>query len=131
MKYDFIFNFTTCKISQSSKVFDNEYFEKLNNFYLEPMKLFFKNYKNHDKNTRFFIPSTIYINNKEKKKLFKEYVEAKLNAEKLAKRLNNKKKMFYSFRLDEYDTDQHYSFVQKRINNDIKYFVNKLKKFLS
>ena len=131
MKYDFIFNFTTCKISQSPKVFDNEYFEKLNNFYLEPMKLFFKNYKNHDKNTKFFIPSTTYINNKEKKKLFKEYVEAKLNAEKLAKKLNNIKKMFYSFRLDEYDTDQHYSFVQKKINNDIKYFVNKLKKFLS
>lgn len=131
LDYDFIFNFTTCKILKSSNVFDHKYYKKLEKFYLEPIKFFFKNYKNFDKNTKFFIPSTTYINEQDKKKLFQEYTLAKLNAEKLAKKLNVKKKIFYSFRLNEYDTDQHYSFIPKKINNDISSLVNLLKKFLN
>jgi hypothetical protein len=131
IEYSYVFNFTTCKILKSSKFFDNAYYEKLGNFYSEPIRLFYKYKKNTHNKVKFFTPSTTYIDQNEKKLLFKEYILSKLNAERLAKKLNSKKKIFYSFRLEEYDTDQHYSFIQKKINNDIRSFVKILKKFLN
>jgi len=131
-KFNFIFNFTSCKILKTSGKFNKDYYNLLNKYYLNPIKFFFKKIRNSKSKTKFFSPSTIYIEDKEKKNNFKEYVKAKANTEKLIKKLNNKSnKIFYYFRFDEYDTDQQYSLFPKKIINDINSFVKVIDLFIN
>lgn len=77
------------------------------NVYVKNPYQIFKTLKKHNKNIRFFYPSTIFLNKKREYNHLKLYISAKYNAEKI---FSQKKfiKHFFIFRLPKFKTRSNY-----------------------
>lgn len=127
--YDYIFNFSSCKIKKTYKIIDKVYLDKLLLYYLTPLKVILKKFKVFKKPIKIFNPSTIYLN--DKNSLFKEYNISKKQSENFCKRANFLSKIkFFSYRLNTFDTDQHYAIYDKKIKNNFKEYLSILENFL-
>ena len=120
--YDFIFFFASPKISiKRTDKFDKNVFNHFYKYYVKK----FKNIcqlleKNSKKKQIIFFPSTIFIENTPNK--LKEYVKAKLLAEKMISELNMrfKKLRIVSVRLPKLKTDQTVGVITNFKNQNIK-----------
>jgi hypothetical protein len=130
-KYDYIFYFSSCKILKTGQYFDKQYFNNLKLFYLNFLQFIIFNKNRLKSNCKVFFPSTIFLDDKFKKKQFSEYTKVKKEVENISEKFNKvHRKLFYNYRLKAFDTDQNYSFYQKKIKNDVYSYVNILKDFI-
>ena len=128
-KFDYIFYFVTPKIIKNpNRSFDKDYFNVLQNIYVKKLSEITKKI---NKNIKFFIPSTVILENKTDD--FKEYKKAKINLEKFChySKRGNKKIEFYIPRLKYFSTDQNFDFLAKDDSNDLIYLFNHLKSFIN
>ena len=120
-KYDQIYYFATPKIiSNLKKQISPDLLKEYNLFYVQVFKKIVEKYKRLNKNIKFFYPSTIYIEEKNKK--FREYWIAKKEGEKLCHMFNrNIKGLIISLRLPPLDTDQNLSIIPMQLNSTFEY----------
>jgi len=128
-KFNFIFYFATPKILKNMHVkFDNDYYNELSKYYIQSIKYILSNVK---KETYIFIPSTIYLNNKNI--YYKEYIKAKFELENFCKQKKHLKNNvhIYISRLKEFSTDQNFNIQNINQVNDLNYLFNILKIFFN
>ena len=130
---DFIFYYPTPKISSTkNENFSNEKFEYYYKFYVKQFTIlcnFIEKYS--DKQIIIFYPSTIFVLNESNN--FKEYVKAKLIAEKKIKEINKnfKNVKIISHRLPQLNTDQTSGVINTSKNDNIKVMVPIIKSLIN
>ena len=128
-KFENIFYFATPKIIATNK-FNKDLYKEYLNYYVKSFKKILKILNQTKENKiKIFFPSTIYINEKNKK--FIEYINAKKKAESLCDRFNKKNNLKYYIlyeRLPRILTRQSSSFYDLNYSNGSKIILKIIKK---
>ena len=133
LKHDFIFYYPTPKIfNTKNENFDFKKFKYYYKFYVKKFIELCRAIERYsDKQIIIFYPSTIYVLSQLDN--FKEYVKAKLVAEKKIKEINQnfKKVKIISNRLPQLDTDQTAGIIKTFKSNNIKIMIPIIRSLIS